>query len=186
MLQLYESRYESFITLFCLGTKTFNFWWSLNTKYGAESDSRPCLRNTFALSQSKCLHSPPTSLCYAASIMHRSLPAFSGERIKDAFFGPCSKMSRRCAVCYIHLIARLIVRLSFSFLVATFQQDYLQSKKFMGFIFGRYFKSHATYLHKIMSIRQNMANFSNLWEGLGLLEVQPLAYPRACWTYFWW
>lgn len=93
-------------------------------------------------------------------------------------------MSRRCAVCYIHLISRLIVRLSFSFLVATFQHDCLQSKKFMGFIFGRYFETHATYQHKIMFIRQNMANFSNLWEGLGLFKVQPLAYPRACWTYF--
>lgn len=118
-------------------------------------------------------------LCYTASIMHRSLWAFSGERIKDPCFGPCSKVSRRCGVCNIHHPS-LIVRLGFSFWWLHFSTAIYRAKV-PGVHHRQIFESHAEYLNQINYLtsileRCYQAKHGKLYHPLG----RPLRAAAPC------
>lgn len=137
------------------------------------SDSRIFLHCLLVISAQLCL-------CYTASIMHCSSWAFSGERIKDPFFGPCSKVSRRSGVCNIQPPS-LIVRLGPSFWLLYFNFT-VYGVNVPSFIIIQ----HATSpLRWIDAITQNMTTAAS-FRRISASWLQPLAYPWACWTYFWW
>lgn len=126
------------------------------------------------------LISAQPSLCYTASIMHRSSWAFSGERIKDPFFGPCSKVSRRCGVCNIQPPS-LIVRLCPGFWLL-----YCNSTVYGVNVPLLIIMQHTgSPLCWIDATVQNMTTAAS-FRRISASWLRPLAYPWACWTYFWW